>query len=418
VWDAGITNGSLNKAFAATDPVFLSFNWRHGDANLSDYTFVNLNGAAYCNVDISTDKVDCWHGAWVIDDAQCNGADLQSDTWYSVKIKYVADPGGSTGELYWWCKDGKELDLPIATDAADASATNGQDATTANDLTFLHAAGQSESLYDNILVSEADPYSNTYCATASWQDYTYMSWEGDHTDDTDRPCSEGGDGYDFTVTGTATIATPAQASPTTATATCTGGNALLVDSAGEYLDGTSEPGQFDKFIMRLCGRIDGNGTGASGDTFLYAEQTAAQDLFHIWIDLSGQVHVTWEDDNAGAVSVGTGLDVDSGCGGANCYGHWWVVEVQMDPTRCTDGDGACNDAGEDEMSVRYVADTDDDGDFADEAWSAWVDESSDHDFDAWATDPSKFCIGDYNSQYTQDMFIDGVQFNQTFTWSD
>jgi len=127
---------------------------------------------------------------------------------------------------------------------------------------------------------------------------------------------------------------------------------------------------------------------------------------------TGRTSCTWEDtDNGGITLNGDATDLDTACGGGACYGYWATIRLRWDTTRCTQGDGNCADAGEDELCYQFVVDSDKDGSFADESFATWDCEVSTTDLEAWTAEPTTddYKFGLSSATYSVDLYTDDVE---------
>jgi hypothetical protein len=429
VEDTGAGTGRLIYDYTDLDEGYVKWNWRTWDNAVSFTSYDWLFLSNEITGKFGTDNKINWQvhsGGVTINDCLCNGKTIDdSDQWYSMKIYYKESSGASDGEFYFWCRKGTGFALPTDTGVADCSTTVHNNQNDLQEFEIYNSSNNNPFVYDNIIVTDGtadnpDPDYSSYCnlSAPDWQEYTHWSVDWDYHIDQRRACYDGGDSFQFAIGDDATIAMPATASPSGATANCSGGFAVLVESASSegiyYTDWTNGPSDIwdGGWIWRGCFNFSGNPTATTWPFYTYV--TYLQDMFGVYVQINGMVFVSYEDDNEGSVDIDTGFDIDDDCSGS-CDDKWWMLEVQFDPTRCTGDGDDCGDAGEDELAVRWVSDTDGDGSFADESWSAWVYEASTEDLDAWGTVPTQFKTGaDWDNA---DYWTDGFQFNVNYTYT-
>lgn len=240
-----------------------------------------------------------------------------------------------------------------------------------------------------------------HCSGIAWNTLTQFALDFDN-ETPEQTCESASDGETGVLSANTTIVTPALVSPGS------GGDALFVngdseniifDNAGTYF--ASQYGEL-YFLMQLAG------DNTEQDYIILIEEVGFQDYLRVRLNTAGTIGITWEDNNSGSVSITLTVDLD------NHYGDWAQIHLKWDTTRCTQGDGNCADAGEDELAGRMRVDDNRDGDFNDggaEDWTAWTLETSDIDLEAWVAEPTTddFEFGIATATYTQNIYIDDVE---------
>jgi len=133
------------------------------------------------------------------------------------------------------------------------------------------------------------------------------------------------------------------------------------------------------------------------------------DNIQVKLESVGSFTMGWEDNNNGEVENNiAAVDFDGH------EGYWIKLHWKWDTTRCDDGiaDGQCGDAGEDEWCMRGLIDTDHDGSFDDESWTAWDCEASTKNFKVWGSEPSanELQYGrSFNGTVDQNIYIDDIE---------
>jgi len=156
------TSSIIVKAFTETTEVFAKFDFRF-NANVQSNPYLTrvydngVGGAldVYIRND-DGDKIRVYHGAV---NAVGNTV-LAPDTWYTLKFRYVADPGGGNGQGWIWLAAGQQKTFDTTcTVNCEAKIVNGTDVQVP-DRFYLYSAdttAQSNFIYDNIWVGTTDP---------------------------------------------------------------------------------------------------------------------------------------------------------------------------------------------------------------------------------------------------------------------
>jgi hypothetical protein len=243
-----------------------------------------------------------------------------------------------------------------------------------------------------------------FCASQSWNTLTDFSVDFDHTTDNKQACYNASDGEVGTLNNSATIATPGTIGPVS------GGDAVLSDADQRFIDFDNDTPYFDSKWGELYFTFLVTGDNTEEDCILNINHDANNRL-RLYISASGAMSLLWEDNSAGNINIG-GADVD------DTSADWIQVHIKWDTTRCTDGDGNCGDANEDEVAMRWRIDDNRDGDFGDggnEDWSAWEVESSTKDAAIWATEPgaNDVILGIWGATHTVNIYVDDLEISKS-----
>lgn len=240
-----------------------------------------------------------------------------------------------------------------------------------------------------------------YCSGQSWQTLSGFRLDFDHTTDSKIACLLSG-----TSTGEA-VGAPAF-STTSPACIGSGGNVLIADASGEYLQFDVSNVFFNSKYGEIYFKIKNDGNNTTDIQILNIIGIANQDRLQISIVSNGYIQIYWEDNNAGTQSFNV-VDTDG------YYGDWIQVYLKWDVTRCTDG--TCDGAGEDEFCYGYRVDADNDGDW-DSAFNMFC-ESSTYDFSEWAAEPGddNLSLGFINGTFNFNISIDDLEISSAKpTW--
>lgn len=238
-----------------------------------------------------------------------------------------------------------------------------------------------------------------HCSGISWN--TFASFALDFDNETaEQACESAGDGETGVLTN-ATVATPGLVSPGS------GGDALLCDGDTHYIDFDNSTPFFRSVYGELMAKILVTVATTAEDIVIQIQQVAYQDRLQTYVAATGIIYCRWEDNDSGAVEV-SGPDTDL------YIGDWIQIHIKWDTTRCTQGDGNCGDANEDEFCMRYRVDDNRDGDFGDggaEDWSAWTCEASTLDLEVWSAEPTTddFLFGIVGATHSQTIYVDDIE---------
>jgi hypothetical protein len=248
----------------------------------------------------------------------------------------------------------------------------------------------------------------SYCSGITWPVLTSPDFtlDFDHTTDTKDACVVGDTTEDGECVPTAGCATDTiiDATPP-ATSPGSGGNALDVtggifyrwyasNTSQNYMDSTD-----GELILTFY-----YATYGGTDTGLFIATGDSSNGFEFFLDTVEDIYVRWEDS-------GDDTTVQTGCSVGGNIAKWIQLHFQWDITRCTQGDGNCADAGEDEFACRTRV-----YDAGWGAWTAWQNETSGEDFGAFAT-----AIGTNGIRYgthgleSHDIHLDDLEIKKTYS---
>lgn len=247
-----------------------------------------------------------------------------------------------------------------------------------------------------------------YCSTQAWNTYTGLSLDFDHTTDTKTACLAASTELGVTSAGSA-ISTPTPASPATSSVG-SGANALVADATAEYINFDNTAPYIRSVYGSLMFKFLSLGNESADHPMIHIIGSA-NDYLQCVLESSGQLDARWKDNAGTLVTVivtSSTYDVD------NNYNHWCQVMIEWDTTRCTQGDGNCADAGEDELKIKARYDSNDDGDFDDgtaENWSTYYSETSNVDMEVFSAEPGTddVLFGLISGTYASGFYFDDLE---------
>lgn len=248
-----------------------------------------------------------------------------------------------------------------------------------------------------------------YCSSQSWATFSAFKFDFDHTTNNLYACLASG-----TTTGTLVNAASGQIDTPTPSTTGigSGGDALITDATTEYVRFTNSSSIFQSQYGELMFKVYLAGDNTADYYLLNIIKTPAEERLQISIVDTGQITITWEDNNHGSVYaavLSVTYDFDSN------YGGWAQIHVQWDTTRCTAGGTSCGISNsDDELRVRIRYDSNNDGDFSDgtaETWSNWGYETSNIDMGTWSSEPTTDTIafGLVSGTFAQAIWVDDLE---------
>jgi len=149
------TNGTsyIYKAVTASDTIFVKGNYRHTTDASGDAIRINNGSTQLGKLITQADgKLSLYHGSV----GPSTGVAHNENTWYTVKLKWVKDPGGGNGEIYLWFAEGTDQSLSTDTGSADASLTNGNATSQASRIVFIVTVTD-VAHFDNVEATATDP---------------------------------------------------------------------------------------------------------------------------------------------------------------------------------------------------------------------------------------------------------------------
>lgn len=267
----------------------------------------------------------------------------------------------------------------------------------------------------DIEIARMNPYilggAGDYCSSQSWNTFTAFRLDFDHTTANTTACTAAG-----TTAGTLVGAAAGQVTtPDPSTATIgSGANALVTDATAEYIKFTNTSSIFQSQYGELMFKFNVAGDNAADYKILNIIGKANEDQISVSVFLTGRVGVTFEDHNVQTLKTESSFDIDSACGGSNCYGKWIQLHIKWDTTRCTEAE-TCGDAGEDELAFRWryasAGSWAGPGESGASYWSNWAAEVDTRNIQAFATEPDTddIQVGIISGTFDHAVWVDDLE---------